>query len=263
MSFEADLALIRDAAHAAGALASRMRDAGLTIEMKPGDSPVTDADLAVDRLLIDTLRSARPDYGWLSEETADNTDRLACRRLFVVDPIDGTRAYMKGRPWWSVSIAVIEDDQPVAGVVFAPDCGETYCAIRGAGARRNDAPIAPSTRTELEGAGMVGDVRMFQHPAWPQPWPSMRIEARNSTAYRMCLVAAGEFDAALALVAKADWDLAAADLIAREAGAVACDHLGRPFAYNGPNPSQHSLLCAAPGVAPLILNRVSHIALGN
>lgn len=263
MSFEADLALIRDAAHAAGALASRMRDAGLTIEMKAGDSPVTDADLAVDRLLIDTLRAARPDYGWLSEETADTTDRLACKRLFVVDPIDGTRSYMKGRPWWSVSIAVIEDDQPIAGVVFAPDRDETYCAIRGGGARRNDAPISASQADSLDGAGMVGDIRMFQHPSWPQPWPPMRIEARNSTAYRMCLVASGEFDAALALVAKADWDLAAADLIAREAGAVSCDHLGRPFAYNGPNPSQRSLLCAAPGVAPLILNRVSHIALGN
>lgn len=264
MKHQADLDLILNAARAAGDLALAMRTQGLEIEYKAADSsPVTNADLAVDQLLIDTLRAARPDYGWLSEETADNTDRLACRRLFVVDPIDGTRSYAKGRPWWSVSIAVIEDDQPVAGVVYAPDVDELYSAKAGAGAWLNGVAIAPSDRAELEGSRMVGDVRMFQHPAWPEPWPPMQIEARSSTAYRMCLVAAGAFDAALVLVAKSDWDLAAADLIAREAGAYSGDHLGRPFAYNGQNPAQHSLLCATPGLAPLILNRVRHIALGN
>ena len=263
MTLKADLDLIIGAAHAAGALAGRMRSEGLSVEMKAGDSPVTDADLAVDRLLEDVLRSARPDYGWLSEETADSPERLDRRRLFVVDPIDGTRAFIKGRPWWSVSIAVVEDGQPVAGVVFAPDTAETYAAVAGVGAWRNDAAISASDRAELEGAGMIGDIRMFQHPAWPTPWPPMRVEQRNSTAYRMCLVASGDFDAALALAGKADWDLAAADLIAREAGAFSGDHLGRPFAYNGVNPQQPSLVCAAPALAPLILNRVSHIALGN
>jgi len=110
---------------------------------------------------------------------------------------------------------------------------------------------------------MVGDQRMFDHPSWPEPWPIMRVESRNSTASRMCLVASGQFDAALALVAKADWDLAAADLVAREAGAYCGDHLGGGFAYNGRIPSQRSLLCAAPRLAPLIMARVSHIALPN
>jgi myo-inositol-1(or 4)-monophosphatase len=260
---DADLQLILDAAREAGALAASMRTAGLTIEYKTGNSPVTNADLAADALLTERLRSARPDYGWLSEETADNTDRLSARRLFVVDPIDGTRAFMKDRPWWSVCIAVVEDGRPTAGVVFAPDVDELYAATAGGGTTLNGVPIHASDRVLVEGCGMVGDIRMFEHPAWPQPWPAMRIEARNSTAYRMCLVASGAFDATVALAPKSDWDLAAADLIATEAGAFAGDHLGRTYRYNGPNPQQASLVCAAPRLAPLILNRVGHIAMGN
>ncbi|HEX5378444.1 MAG TPA: 3'(2'),5'-bisphosphate nucleotidase CysQ [Phenylobacterium sp.] len=260
---QADLELLLDAAREAGALAAKLRSEGLTIEYKAGDSPVTNADLAADALLTERLRSARPDYGWLSEETADNPERLTRRRVFVVDPIDGTRAFLKGRPWWSVSIAVVEDDRPSAGVVFAPDVDELYAATASGGATLNGAPIRASDRVLVEGCGMIGDLRMFEHPSWPQPWPSMRIEARNSTAYRLCLVASGAFDATMAIAPKSDWDLAAADLIATEAGAYAGDHHGRTFRYNGANPQQRSLVCAAPRLAPLILNRVGHIALGN
>lgn len=110
---------------------------------------------------------------------------------------------------------------------------------------------------------MLGDAKMFVHPAWPRPWPAMRVESRNSVAYRMALVAAGVFDAALALSPKNEWDLAAADLICREAGATAVDHLGRPFGYNRPVPRAPSVVCAAPALAPLILERVRHIELPN
>lgn len=259
----ADLALITQAAQEAGALALKMRAAGLTIEYKAGDSPVTNADLAADALLKELLSAARPDYGWLSEETADDPRRLSKRRLFVVDPIDGTRAFLKDRPWWAVSIAVVEDKLPLAGVVFAPELDETYTAMAGRGARLDGFPIRASSCDVVEGCGMVGDARMFAHPAWPAPWPDMRIEARNSTAYRLCVIASGAFDATIAMVPKFDWDLAAADLIAREAGAFVGDHHGRPFSYNGPKPAQPSLVCAAPRLAPLILERVSHIALPN
>ncbi|WP_421934564.1 3'(2'),5'-bisphosphate nucleotidase CysQ [Phenylobacterium sp.] len=259
----ADLDLIVAAAREAGDLALRLRGEGLSVEIKADKTQVTNADLATDALLTERLRGARPDYGWLSEETADNADRLANRRLFVVDSIDGTRAFIRDRPWWAVSVAVVEDGLPIAGVVFAPDVGETYTAIAGQGAFMNGEPIRASDVDLVHGCGMIGDQRMFEHPAWPEPWPAMRIEARNSTAYRMCLVASGAFDAAIAIVRKSDWDLAAADLIAREAGAYCGDHLGQPFAYNRANPSQPSLVCAAPRLAPLILNRVSHIALRN
>ena len=130
----ADLDLIVAAALEAGRLAVRMRDEGLTVEIKPDKTQVTNADLATDALLTQRLRAARPDYGWLSEETADNAERLSNRRLFVVDPIDGTRAFIRDRPWWGVSIAVVEDGLPIAGVVFAPDAEEIYTAVAGQGA---------------------------------------------------------------------------------------------------------------------------------
>lgn len=259
-----DLSLILAAAHEAGALARELRHAGLEVEYKGEDgTPLTNADLAADQLLTERLRTARPDYGWLSEETADDTARLERRRIFVVDPIDGTRAFLNGLPWWSVAIAVVEDGAPVAGVVYAPETNETYAAMAGAGATLNGAAIGPSRAAELEGCRMAGDAAVFRHPAWPQPWPQMQIEKRSSTAYRMCLVAAGAFDAAVAPVRKADWDVAAGDLIAREAGCFVGDHTGAGFTYNRPRPSQASLICATPALAPLILNRVGHIGRAN
>ena len=259
MSLAADLDLIRAAAQQAGLLALQARAEGLKVWSKPGGSPVTDADIAVDALLKLRLRAARPDYGWLSEETDDDPARLEVPRLFLVDPIDGTAAYLKGRPWFTVCVAVVEAGQPVAAVVHAPELGETYEATVGGGARLNGAPIAPSDRTTIEGCSMLGDPRMFADPRWPEPWPPMTVAARNSVAYRVAQVAAGAFDATLALTAKSDWDLAAADLIAREAGAAVGDHLGEPFVYNRPETKQRSLLCAAPGLHQLILSRVSHI----
>ncbi len=258
---QSDLALILEAAREAGSLALKLRREGLTTDYKPGDSPVTNADLATDALLTQLLRSARPDYGWLSEETADNRQRLTATRTFVVDPIDGTRSFLKDKPWWSVCIAVVEAGRPTAAVVFAPDVDEAYAATTGGGATLNGKGIAASDRTVLEDCAMVGDQAMFDHPAWPIPWPTMRVVSRNSTAYRMCLVAAGSFDATTTLAPKADWDLAAAELIAIEAGAICCDHKGRGFIYNREVAQQPSLVCAGQGLAPLILHRTSPIDL--
>ena len=256
-----DLELIEAAAREVGEVALTMREAGLAIEHKENGTPVTNADMRVDQLLKERLGAARLEYGWLSEETADNVDRLQQRRLFVVDPIDGTAAYMKGRPWWAVSIAVVEDGRPVAGVVHAPSLKETYLAERGKGATLNGQPIRASDIAEIEDCAMLGDAQMFLHPAWPRKWPTMRVETRNSIAYRMCLVASGAFDAAIALSGKNEWDLAAADLICGEAGALATDHRGRAFIYNDPNPRAPSLICAAPALHPLLIERVNHIEL--
>jgi myo-inositol-1(or 4)-monophosphatase len=260
-NWEADLDLIRDAAHEAGRLAVRLRKAGLTTEMKSDNTPVSNADLAVDALLKETLAAARPDYGWLSEETADDPARLGCKRLFVVDPIDGTRAYVKDRPWWGVSIAVVEDGRPTAGVIYAPDVEETYHAVVGGGAWRNGAPIQPSDASAVEDCAMLADAPMFKHPAWPQPWPEMNVVNRNSVAYRLCLVASGDFDAALALSSKSEWDLAAADLIATEAGCLVTSHKGLTFRYNQATPKMRSLVCAGPALHRLILERVQPINL--
>jgi myo-inositol-1(or 4)-monophosphatase len=234
------------------------------VEYKAEDNtPITNADLAADELLKARLGGSRTGYGWLSEETADDPARLACRRLFVVDPIDGTRAFLNDRPWWSISIAVVEDRRPVAGVVFAPELDQLYAAYAGGGATLNGQPIRASGATALEDCAMTGDPRLFTSPRWPVAWPQMRVEQRNSTALRMCLVAAGDFDAAVAPVAKFDWDVAAGDLIATEAGCWVGDHRGEGFCYNGPKVTQPSLVCAAPALVPLILERVGHIGRAN
>jgi myo-inositol-1(or 4)-monophosphatase len=257
----ADLDLIRQAAEDAGALALAERARGLKIFSKPGGSPVTSADLAADALLKDRLLSARPDYGWLSEETADTPERLERRRLFVVDPIDGTVAFMKGKPWWCVPIAVVEDGQPVAAAIHAPALGETYTAVRGGGAFRNGARIQASDTDELDDAAVLGDARLLEGPDWAEPWPAMRFEKRNALAYRMALVAAGAFDAAIALTPKWDWDVCAGALIAEEAGARVTDHAGRPWRFNRVDPRQASLVCAAAALHPLIVRRTAPIAL--
>jgi myo-inositol-1(or 4)-monophosphatase len=257
-----DLELIRDAALAAGRLARELRGQGLKTTWKSDNrGPVTNGDLAVDALLKERLLGARPDYGWLSEETADNPDRLAKRRLFIVDPIDGTFAYVKGKPWYTICVAVIDGERPSAGVVFAPELDELYEAEAGGGARLNGEPISPSSREELEACAILGDKKMFADPRWPRPWPPMQIESRNSIAYRMVLVAAGKFDACLAPSGKHDWDVAAADLICTEAGAVVTDHKGRIFRYNHPVPRQPALVCAGPCLHALLIDRVSHIQL--
>lgn len=254
-----DLQLIVQAAREAGEIAVARRRLGLKIEAKPGGSPVTNGDLAVDAFLTERLRGARPDYGWLSEEAPDTAERLTKSRVFMIDPIDGTSAYMKDRAWWSVSIAVVENGRPIAGVVYAPDPDELYDAAAGAGARLNDKPIRVTNRAEIEDAAMLGEARMFAREGWAPPWPRMRIEARNSVAYRMCLVASGAFDACIALSAKHDWDIAAADLIVAEAGGVSTDHLGAPFDYNRAAAKQKSLVCAGPAMHPLLIDRVGHI----
>jgi myo-inositol-1(or 4)-monophosphatase len=257
-----DLALIRDAAAEAGALAQAERARGLKITSKDGGSPVTSADLAVDAMLKDRLLSARPDHGWLSEETPDTPDRLNRRRIFVVDPIDGTVAFMKDRPWWCVPIAIVEDGVPVAAVIHVPTMNETFEATLDGGARLNGRPIAASDVDTLDDAAVLADARLMEGPHWPEPWPPMRYEKRNALAYRMALVASGAFDAAIALTPKWDWDVCAGALIATEAGAKVSDHHGHPWRFNRPDPRQASLVCSAPALHPLILKRTGSIPLG-
>ncbi len=258
----ADLELIEQAALEAGRLALAERRSGLRITSKVGGSPVTAADMAIDGMLRRRLLDARPDHGWLSEESTDGPERLARRRIFVVDPIDGTVAYMKGRPWWCIPIAVIEDGQPVAAVIHAPDLDETYVAVAGRGARLNGKVITASDTDTLDDASLLADARFIDGPNWLEPWPEMRFEKRNAIAYRMALVAAGAFDAAIALTPKWDWDIAAGALIATEAGARVTDHRGEPWTFNRPDPRQTSLICAAPALHPLIVRRTAPIPLG-
>jgi myo-inositol-1(or 4)-monophosphatase len=256
-----DLALISAAAKDAVGIALRLQTPDLVVEKKPDGSPITGADRAVDDFLRQRLTAARPDYGWLSEETPDGPERLLKDKVFIVDPIDGTRSYMRGKPYWAVCIAVASQGEPVAGVVYAGALDERYAAEKGGGATLNDQPIQPSAVAQLEDSRMLGDDKLFSHPGWARPWPPMLVETRNAIAYRIALVASGAFDAAVALSAKSEWDVAAAALIAEEAGAKVTDHKGRRFVFNTPKAKAPSLVCAAPGLHPLILERTSPIDL--
>jgi len=239
-----DLALIAGAVRSAGQLALEMQNSPVKQWIKSDNSPVSEADIAVNDLLLDALMTARPDYGWLSEENDDTSDRLSAKRLFVVDPIDGTRAFLSGKTAYTVSVALVEDGKPVIGCVYNPAEDEFYQAVTGQGASCNGTPIRPSRKAELEGCRMLGKRDLTKR--WPgsQPLPDMELTYLNSIAYRMCLVASGAWDAAVALTDKGEWDLAAADLIAREAGSLCTAHDGAPLVYNQPHPRPPSMICA-------------------
>ena len=226
---------------------------------KDDDSPVSEADYEANDILREGLVEAGDGYGWLSEESADDEARLSAPRTWIVDPIDGTRAFLQGLPHFAVCVALIEDARAVAAAIFNPATDEFFEATRGGGARMNGEAIHASTACDLTGCRMLGVRRMFAHPRWPRPWPDMRLGYRNSTSYRMALIAAGRFDAAIALTTKPDWDVAPGALIAREAGAEASDHLGQPFDFARAVPWQRGLVCAAPGLYPALIERLAHL----
>jgi myo-inositol-1(or 4)-monophosphatase len=259
------LALLEASVREAGAIARGFYGGEYKRWDKSKGNPVTEADIAVDTFLKTTLRTARPDFGWLSEETEDDSARLQTQSQFVVDPIDGTIAFMKGRPHFTICAGVVSGGVPVAGAVYNPILEECFTARLGNGAHLNGAAIHVSDRAEVEGCRMLGDKPMFEHKAWDnppnRPWPPMHIETRNSIAYRMALVAAGQFDAMIALSSKRDWDVAAAQAIVTEAGGVVTAHTGAKPVYNRASTIQPSLVVAGPKLHAELMARVAHLNL--
>ena len=219
-------------------------------EKKPGD-PVSEVDLAVDRLLRKRLGALLPEAGWLSEETADDPARLACDRVWVVDPIDGTRDFIRGRAGWCVSVALVEHGRPVIAVLDAPARGEAWVARAGGGATRNGVPLTASGRTELAGARVPAD-------ALPQADRDFVAVAKpNSIALRIAMVAADEADLVATERWGAEWDIAAAVLVAAEAGAAVTDGLGAPLAFNKRESRVFGVLAAGAGMHAAMVARVA------
>lgn len=251
-----DLKLLEDAARAAGDVALRYFRADPEVWDKgDGQGPVSEADLAVNRLLEADLRAARPGYGWLSEETPDSADRLSCDRVFVVDPIDGTRAFLEGHENFSHSLAIVEGGRPVAGVVHMPAKGLTFAAERGRGATLNGQPIQASGRDRLDGAQVLAARPMMEPARWPGGVPPVRRVFRSSLAYRLCIVASGRFDAMVTFRDAWEWDIAAGDLICCEAGALVTDRTGGQPVYNSPGAMVPGMIAATPTVARGLLDR--------
>ena len=232
-------AIVREA----GALAaSTFRDEQLKSWTKSGDSPVTEADIAVDKFLRERLTRLVPDCGWLSEESEDDRARLGGSRLWIVDPIDGTRAYLAGRTDWAVSVALVEDGRPAAAAVFAPVEDGLYLAVAGAGATLDGVAIAASAGGGFEGARVAGPKPMIAE--LERSATGIVAEPKvHSLALRLTRTAAGKLDVAFASKNSHDWDLAAADLIVHEAGGALTTLEGRMLAYNSAE-ARHGALVA-------------------
>jgi myo-inositol-1(or 4)-monophosphatase len=226
-----DTALLSQTVREAGWLARSMFGTELKNWTKGASSPVSEADIAVNDLLEDRLRSATPDYGWLSEESADDSARLGKPLAWIVDPIDGTRAYLAGREDWCVSVALVEDAAPVLAAVFAPVSDEFFLAVRGAGATRNETIVQATSGTALDFSRIAGPKplveRLNRGPGEISLHPRI-----GSLALRLCRVAEGRLDAAFAGGQSRDWDLAAANLIVQEANGNMTALSGDTILYN-------------------------------
>lgn len=242
----ADHSLLMSTVRQAGALALDFFDTDLKTWDKGNDNPVTEADIAVDTLLKNKLTEARPDYGWLSEETADDLGRLEKRRVWIADPIDGTRAFMRGVPEFTVCVALVEDGEPILGAVYNPAKDEFFEAMRDGGARLNGRRIRPSEQDDAGEAHFLTAKRNMTYFTWPKPGEDMKCTWMNSIAYRMALVACGRFDAAISMAGKHDWDIAAADLILTEAGARCTTTRDKGFRYNQERPRHPNVIASGP-----------------
>ncbi|MCB1312911.1 MAG: 3'(2'),5'-bisphosphate nucleotidase CysQ [Sedimentitalea sp.] len=257
----ADLALLIDAARAAGRIALGYEGKEARRWDKPkGAGPVTEVDLAVNAMLEERLRAARPDYGWLSEETEDDPERLARERVFIVDPIDGTRSFADGSKTWAHALAVAEGGVVTAGVVYLPMRDLLYSAAAGQGAFLNDNRIAPSARNALDSAEILATRPNMDKLHWRGGQvPGFSRAHRPSLAYRMALVAQGRFDGMLTLRPCWEWDIAAGDLILREAGALCTDRRGAGLRFNNPHPAVDGVIAASTALHDRIREALSPV----
>ncbi len=250
-----DLDLLRSAAVAAGIIASGYFRQDVKSWKKENASPVSEADILVDRYLAATLLGARPDYGWLSEETVDNPSRLSSRRVFVVDPIDGTSGFLRGEDSWTVCLAVVEDGVPVAGVVYAPVRDELYDAVAGGTARLNGQPLH---RTRRAGALPLIPAPGAVHQQMQKAGLNYtRGPVYSSLAYRLVQVATGRLDGLAVRRGSQDWDIAAAALILKTANVDFADVCSGPPQFNRRD-VRHGALAA---LSDMSLKPIVHAAL--
>ena len=227
----------------AGAVARAASGREVKTWLKEHNSPVSEVDIAVNRLLKERLAAIVPEAGWLSEESEDGPARLAASRVWIVDPIDGTRSFIAGRPDWAISVALVEARRPVVAALHAPISEELFLAVAGAGATRNGTPIKATPGGTIEGARIAGPRGFLDRLATVAP--AFTILPRiHSLALRLARVADGSLDAAIASRTSRDWDLAAADLLVHEAGGALTTIGGTTLAYNGTS-TVHDVLVAA------------------
>ena len=257
-SMKQELSILSDAMMRAGREALRLATAGFETHTKEDQSPVTSADLIVNQILQQSLSAAYPEDGWLSEETPDAADRLAKKRVWIVDPIDGTRSFVRGLPEFCLSVALVEQGLPTVAAIFNPSSGEFFSAMRGHGLRVDhhpnathpafssaERPLALVNPWELR----VGRLRRLES--------HIRCHPIGSIAYAMALVAAGKAEAALTLDGGNEWDIAAGFLLIQESGGSVTAASGEPFSFNRPDPRLHGMLALGSNVAAAIRARLT------
>jgi myo-inositol-1(or 4)-monophosphatase len=246
-----ELGRIRSALERAWICLERFTPGEVAARSKQGDDPVTAADTEVDALLRALL--PRDGEGWLSEETEDDPARLACRRVWVVDPLDGTREFVAGIPEWCVSVGLVEDGTPVAGGLLNPATGELILGARGAGVTLNGEPVRVSNRPTLRGAQVVASRSEVKRGEWEGYEPGLfDLQPMGSVAYKLGLVAAGRADATWTLTPKHEWDVAAGCALVLAAGGTLVPGAPGESRFNRPNPKLTSLIAAPPALVPEI-----------
>lgn len=215
---------------------------------------VSEADLEVDRFLKRELLRLLPSAAWLSEETADDKIRTDSGLIWLVDPIDGTRDFVRGRKGWAVSVALVSAERPLIGILAAPARDEEWVAVAGQGATLNGVPLRASTRTQFAGARVPTD-------SLPKDDADLvAVEQPNSIALRIAMVADDRADLVATLRWGFEWDIAAAALVAREAGAQVSDAFGRPLAYNKHDPRDFGVLVCSPAIHAAAVERLAERA---
>jgi myo-inositol-1(or 4)-monophosphatase len=243
VDLERAAALLSTSVREAGTLALSMFGVPINSWTKGESSPVSDADIAVDGLLRERLNTAGSDIAWLSEESVDDPSRLAASHVWIVDPIDGTRAYLAGATDWAVSAALVQNGRPIVACLYAPVTEEFFMAVANRGATCNGAPMATTSGASLANARIAGPRGLLDRLAVVAPRFTVLPRVR-SLALRLARVAQGACDIAIAGGNSHDWDLAAADLLVHEAGGALTPVGGNPVTYNRPVP-RHGVLLAA------------------
>ena len=253
-----DAILVRQVTEEAGRIALSYFSRDIHVWDKSPDNPVSEADIAVDTFLRTTLMQNRTGYGWLSEETEDQPERLRCGRLWIVDPIDGTKSFLKGGENWGISVALVQDGKTILAAFYAPVKDAFYFAERGRGVTKNGRNIAVSSQSDINSARMMGDPAAFRNSDfWPTPWPDTMVsEQANSIALRICQIADGQFDCCVTLRPKNDWDVAAADLIIEEAGGVLTTGTGKRLVFNREKPLHDHIVATNNKLTEAVMARV-------
>jgi len=254
-----DVKLVQQVTREAGRIALSYFTRDIHVWEKSADNPVSEADIAVDDFLRTTLMQNRTGYGWLSEETEDQPERLRRGRLWIVDPIDGTRAFLAGGDDWGISVALVQNQKPIIAAFYAPVKDAFYFAETGKGATKNATAISTSTCTDLSAAKMMGDPSAFKASKfWPVAWPeSMTAVQANSIALRICQIADAQFDCCVTLRPKNDWDVAAADLILSEAGGKLTTGDGHELVFNREKPLHKHIVAGTEPIIPALMARVT------